>query len=168
MICCITGHRPSGFTFPRDEDNPLFINYLKKLAKEVESLIKAGYDTFITGMAEGADIDFAKTVIMLRNKYKYIKLEAALPYPKPYPKNLKRHQEEYYDILSKCSKCHIVSDHFFRGCMHKRNKFMVDCSDLVLAIWNGNDKGGTWSTIQYARQREKSIRYIMLAEMSDI
>lgn len=39
---------------------------------------------------------------------------------------------------------------------------MVDHSLLVLAIWNGMEKGGTWNTIRYARQKEKAIQYIRL------
>ena len=46
--------------------------------------------------------------------------------------------------------------------MHRRNRYMVDKADLVLAVWNGICSGGTWYTIQYARSLKKPIRYIML------
>ena len=39
---------------------------------------------------------------------------------------------------------------------------MVDRSDLVFAIWNGKEEGGTWDTIKYARSKGKEIRYLML------
>ena len=42
---------------------------------------------------------------------------------------------------------------------------MVDRSDLVLAVWNGKEQGGTWNTIRYARLKGKEIRYIMLNEI---
>ena len=42
---------------------------------------------------------------------------------------------------------------------------MIDKSDLVIAVWNGEEKGGTWDTIKYARENNKTIRYIMLNEI---
>ncbi len=48
--------------------------------------------------------------------------------------------------------------------MQKRNEYMVDKSNLVLAIWNGDKSGGTWNTIKYAMKKGKNIRYIMLNE----
>ncbi len=34
---------------------------------------------------------------------------------------------------------------------------MVDNSDLVLAFWNGENKGGTHNTICYAKKTNKQI-----------
>lgn len=42
-----------------------------------------------------------------------------------------------------------VSDHYFRACYQRRNEFMVDHSNLVIAVWNG-EKSGTKNTIDYA------------------
>ena len=98
MICCVTGHRPSGFSFPRICTNPLYMDYFMKLSHEIEMLIWMGYDTFLSGMADGADLDFA---------------------------------------------------------------------DMVYAIWNREEHGGTWNTIQYARSKEKPIRYLMLNQLND-
>ena len=59
----------------------------------------------------------------------------------------------------------VISERYFKGCMQKRNRYMVDKSDLVLAIWNGSETGGTWNTIKYARSKNKEILYIMLDEI---
>ena len=32
-------------------------------------------------------------------------------------------------------------------------------ADIVLAVWDGNEWGGTWDTIAYARKKGKEIRY---------
>ena len=51
--------------------------------------------------------------------------------------------------------------------MQLRNQYMVDNSDLVLAIWNGKESGGTWNTIKYARKQGKKIQYLMLNDFEN-
>ena len=165
MVCCVTGHRPSGFCFPREETDPHFLDYNVKLTDAVEELILSGCDTFITGMADGGDLDFANSVIRFRNVYEHISLEAAIPCPiKKTKKYTDYHQNRDY-VLSQCDKSYIVSEYFHRGCMEKRNRFMVDRADIVFAIWNGKQVGGTWNTIRYARAKGKQIRYFMLTDL---
>ncbi len=38
-----------------------------------------------------------------------------------------------------------------------RNRYMIDHSDIVLAVWDGSPKGGTFNAIQYARKLGKQI-----------
>ena len=161
MICCVTGHRPKGFPFPYDPMGIEYMLYFDTLFCEIEKMIKEGYRDFITGMAEGADIDFAKCVLYFRSK-EDVTLEAALPYPIRPQKKITEYIENRDDILMECDKKIIVSPYYYKGCMQKRNQYMVDKSDIVLAIWNNNFKGGTWNTIKYARSKGKPIRYIML------
>ena len=161
MICSVTGHRPAGFPFPR-EDNGLYREYRECLSSEVRKLILLGYTSFLTGMAEGADIDFALTVLAHKTEYSDIVLEAVLPYQfLPTKKRTVYHETRDF-ILERCDCRYVLSDHYYRGCMDHRNRFMVDKSDLVLAVWNGNEQGGTWNTIRYARRQKKEIHYIML------
>jgi uncharacterized phage-like protein YoqJ len=136
--------------------------YTTSLQQQIEALIQEGYVDFITGMAEGADIDFAKCVLKLRTSYDHITLEAALPYPVAARKHISTQAMTREEIWKSANHRHIVSPYYHRGCMQMRNQYMVDKSDLVLAVWNGECHGGTWNTIQYARSKEKPIRYIML------
>lgn len=161
MICCVTGHRSCGFPFS-SEDRESHLQYKKRLYEAVQDLLDQGFRHFITGMAEGVDTDFAIAVLFYKKQYEDIRLEAALPYPP---------QQRYADqktvkekILSSCDDVTVVSDKYYTGCMQKRNCYMVDRASLVLAVWNGEKKGGTWNTIAYARQKHKPIRYIMLDE----
>lgn len=167
MICCVTGHRPKGFPFLREEGVPAYEEYRYLLQKTVLELIHDGYDHFITGMANGVDIDFANAVLYAKERldYAFITLEAALPYPISIPKVPSEYHDACSDILECCSKTTVVSPRYYKGCMHKRNQYMVNNSDLVLAVWNEEHRGGTWETIKYAYKREKPIRYIMLKKM---
>ena len=165
MICCVTGHRSKGFPFSREDEGPKYIDYIDTLRREIEKLMREDYRYFISGMAEGADMDFAVEVIALRAGKENIKLEAALPYPISKTKRPTAYSEARDDVLLVCDYKTIVSPCYHKGCMQKRNQYMVDKSDLVLAIWNGERSGGTWNTIQYAQSVGKPIRYILLKDM---
>lgn len=43
--------------------------------------------------------------------------------------------------------------------MMKRNKYMVDNSDYVIAVWSGKP-GGTGNTVRYAIKSRKEVYYI--------
>ena len=148
MICCVTGHRPEGFPFFRNKAEQNYIEYLNFLSRIIDDLIQSGYDHFITGMAEGADLDFARLVLQHKTIYPHILLEAALPYPNRSHKHVRDTAIEGASVLAQCDLVQEVSPTYHRGCMQKRNIFMVDKADLVLAIWNGTEKGGTWNTIR--------------------
>ena len=135
MVCCVTGHRPKGFPFPRENGDVLYESYLRELKRELELLISDGVNYFISGMAEGADLDFANEVICIRQTGFEISLEAALPYPLQGQNNKIENRRDA--LIKKCDVFVEVSPYYFRGCMHKRNRYMVDKSDIILAIWNG-------------------------------
>lgn len=166
MICCVTGHRPKGFPFPYDTDNAYYNTYFDVLGDTVEDLMYEGYTHFISGMADGVDLDFATIVVNISNSFDGIVLESALPYPLRMPIKATEIDEARHALINASQKITFVSSHYFRGCMQKRNRYMVDKSDLVLAVWNGEERGGTWDTISYARKKGKPIRYIMLKELT--
>ena len=165
MTVCVTGHRSKGFPFLRDRQDASYLAYCARLREEIEQCIEDGYTVFLTGMAEGADLDFASCVASLIEEGKNITLHAALPTPCTEQEHRKEHTQLRDSLLSRCSDIHIVSPHYHAGCMHKRNLYMVEKADLVLAIWNGEEQGGTWHTIQAARKKQKPIRYILLSEI---
>ena len=96
-------------------------------------------------------------VLRLREVYPNIKLECALPCVDQTEKWHDEQIERYSGILKKADKVYYSSDkEYFRDCMNLRNKYMVDNSDLLLAVWNGK-KGGTANTVKYARKKEKEV-----------
>ena len=63
MICCVTGHSPKSFPFDIQSGMSVgYILYMDALYTTVEKLICEGYSHFITGMADGADINFGDCV----------------------------------------------------------------------------------------------------------
>ena len=37
--------------------------------------------------------------------------------------------------------------------MHERNRFMADNSDVLIAVYDGSEKGGTAYTVNYAKKK---------------
>lgn len=166
MICCVTGHRPQGFPFPYDLDNSYFLTYLDIMKDTVEDLMYEGYTHFISGMSDGVDLDFASEVERMSNDFEGIILESALPYPLRMPLKATDNDVLRNSLVDRSQKITVVSPQYFRSCMQKRNRYMVDRSDLVLAVWNGEKRGDTWYTIEYANKTGKPVRYIMLKELT--
>ena len=66
--------------------------------------------------------------------------------------------EKYEWIKSKADKVVYTSEHYYNGCMQKRNRHLVDQSGLCICYYTGQ-KGGTEYTVDYARKKEiKMIR----------
>ena len=43
------------------------------------------------------------------------------------------------------------------ACYLNRDKWIVDRADIVLVVWDGIPKGGTYYTMQYAKEKGKRI-----------
>lgn len=50
-----------------------------------------------------------------------------------------------------------INDHYLAGCYQVRNEWMVDRSNLVIAVFTGQ-KSGTKNTVDYAKR--KGIRVV--------
>ncbi len=161
MTVCFTGHRPKAFHFGFDETHPDCISLVENIKKEVESLIQYySADTFYTGMALGVDTWGAEAVIALKEKYPSIKLIAAIPFPNQSKSWSEDNAKRYKDILEKCDDHIIISPAYHKGCMHLRNEYMVDHSDIVLAVFDTTKSGGTASTVKYAEKQGKMIVHL--------
>lgn len=163
-FCCCTGHRPQGFPFKYGIDKQKQYAYLQALAKKIElAIIDYGILNFISGMAVGADLDFAEIVLTLREKYP-ITLECAIPCQNQTLKWSDKDKLRYDDILKRADKINLISKRYSPECMLKRNRYMVNKSELVIAVFNGIERGGTWYTINYAKKNNKKIEIIELCK----
>lgn len=158
---CITGHRPAKLPWKYKREGVDYDEYIESLAYCIGELINDGYTHFISGMALGVDLDFAETVLQIKEYFGLdITLECAIPCPNQTLKWSAVEIARYEAIKSKADLVTLVSDHYFSACMLVRNEYMVDKSDTVLAVWNGEEDGGTWQTIKYARSKNKRVDVI--------
>ena len=94
-------------------------------------------------------------VFIIANVY----LELAIPC-RDYTKMWK--DTKYYDILlTKCDIKTVVNDEPYKPKhMQLRNIYMVDKSDMVIAVYDGYSSGGTKNCIDYAKNKYKNIVFI--------
>ncbi len=158
MRVAFTGHREFSVKFFSDDD-PLLIDLKKRISAEIEKTILDGADEFYSGMAIGTDMMAADEVLKLREKYPHIKLIAMIPCPNQCEKWGREHILQYTRIMEQCDKIMTISPEYTSGCMHKRDRALVDICDLLIAVYE-NRSGGTRYTVEYARKKGRKIIFV--------
>ena len=51
----------------------------------------------------------------------------------------------------------MLSEHYYNGCLLRRNDYMLSHSNGVIAYYDGTPKGGTYYTIRKARQMKLPV-----------
>ena len=147
--CCFTGHRPDKMEQEEKEIKPL-------LEKAIDDAIANGYVTFLTGMAMGTDIWAAEIVLERKKTNPDLHLICALPHPNFEKPRSMAEKMRFNKIIKNADLVKEINDHYFKACYQVRNEWMVDHSDLIITVFNGQ-KSGTKNTIDYAKKKECSI-----------
>ena len=159
---CFTGHRPKNLPWGYKEKGIKFFVFKNKLKKIINQSIKAGYVYFISGMALGIDMLCAEIILKLKKKHTNIKLECAIPCKSQTEKWKKESIDRYNKILSLADKITYTSNsNYYNGCMQKRNQYMIDNSNLLIAVFNGSN-GGTKQTIEYAYKNKIKVFFLKI------
>lgn len=140
---CFTGHRPEKLKRSEEEIRC-------DLRAEIIKAAKSGKNVFISGMARGVDMWGAQIVLELREEYS-LKLICASPYKGAELAWRAEWQRQYREILDAADMVEFICAGYDSCCYHMRNKWMVDRSSGVIAVFNG-EKGGTANTIKYAEK----------------
>lgn len=150
---CVTGHRPNKL-YGYDLNDERWQN----LKEQFKVLLKEdNCNEAITGMALGVDTVFALAVLELKSEGYDIKLHCAIPCRNHSCKWIKESIDQYYNILSKADMIKLVSSEEYKPqLMQKRNEYMVDLADKVIAVWDGSS-GGTANCVKYAEKVKKEI-----------
>lgn len=149
-IVSFTGHRPDKIGGYR------YCDLHEKIKTSIsEVLISLKPTKVISGMALGVD-QLACDVCLKLN----IPIIAAVPFQgqeKIWPEESKKY---YHSLLERCCEVKYVSPPGYAAWkMIERNKWMVDNSDTLIAVWNGSS-GGTKQCVEYAVFKSKKIIYI--------
>lgn len=116
-----------------------------------------GVTQFLSGMAEGVDTWAALAVLALREKNDALKLHCILPCREQAEQWGGPAQALYRSILEQADSVVYVNRDYKKDCMLERNRFLVEHSDILLAVYNGERRGGTAATIRYARKAGREV-----------
>ena len=148
--CCFTGHRPDKLPWGTREDDPRCLALKQSIKAALERAYQAGCRHFICGMARGADLYFAEAALELKENHPKITLEGARPCETQADSWPQSERNRYFAILDRCDYETLVQHHYDRGCMMRRNRYMVDRSARIIAVYDGVPQGGTAQTLLYA------------------
>ena len=157
LSCAFTGHRPHKFPWHYDEADSRCVALKAALAAQITALTETGVTDFYSGGADGVDCWAALIVLELRKKNPALSLHLILPHEGQADKWSDSAQERYHSILGQADSVDYVSRKYYDGCMLDRNRRLVDSADLLLAVYNGERRGGTAATVRYARKSGHKI-----------
>lgn len=138
LTCCFTGHRQ----IPSDKKT-VIRNLLQAV---IENAIQNGYRFFCAGGALGFDTMAAQTILKLKRQYPHLRLILVLPCINQFIGWKESDIDEYERIKALADKVVYISKEYYFGCMHKRNRHLVDHSSLCIGYLT-KLSGGTAYTV---------------------
>lgn len=163
--CAITGHRPSRFRFKYSEDHTL-CKKIKNAMREVfcKLYVENGVRRFYVGGALGVDMWAAEQILRMKeqSEYKDIELIVVLPFECHASKWDERSKHRMDFILRHSSGKVVVADEDCKESYRKRNCYMVDHTDYLVAVYDyeRNMRSGTMQCVRYAQKRKRQIVFI--------
>ena len=144
-----------------------YIDNILKVEDRLEEIIRQllsehEYCDFLVGRDGEFDQCVSSTIIRVKKHFRDDNSShvLVLPYPRHDYLDNQESFEDYYDEVEVCDEA--ASAHF-KAAFQKRNRYMVDRSDLV--IFNvEHDSGGAYQTMKYAIEQGKKIINIADAE----
>ena len=141
---CFTGHRK----IPPEQLETV----ARRLKETLIELIERGYLYFGAGGALGFDTLAAQTVLGLKADFPQIKLILVLPCLSQADSWGIVDKRIYEQIKEKADKIVYTSREYTKGCMHKRNRHLVNNSSVCVCYLSENT-GGTAYTVSYAESK---------------
>lgn len=146
--CCFTGHRE----LPEED-----LERIRALTKQqIEKLLTQGVVRFICGGAAGFDLLCAGIVAELKKEFPQIQLIHALAWDNQERYFKPQEQAAYRQLLALSDEVVYVSHTYFRGCTHKRNRYMADHASYII-VYCTRESGGSYYTKRYAKSKGLTV-----------
>ncbi len=153
--CAFTGHRPEKLPWGNHETDPRCLACKEAIWQAVQTAYKDGFRVFLSGMARGGDWYFCQAVLRLKQEHPRVQLVSVIPFRNQAKLWSEAEQAYYKRLLAQCNTEHLMQEGYTRGCLLRRNRYLVEHSERLIALYNGRDKGGTLYTIKHAISLEK-------------
>lgn len=154
MKIALTGHRPERLGLPFDVTKSEWEPIRKWISKKINEYIDKETELIecISGVASGSDIAFGYVVARLMKFSDKVRLILASPFP-GYNEN-----DIHYNFLKdNCNKWYYACDEYDKNADDMRDDYMARECDVMLAIFDGGEYGGVWSTMKKAMKYGKPI-----------
>lgn len=160
--CCFTGHRSSRIPWISNPYDWRTQSLTETVWEQVRISYDEGYRIFLSGMARGVDLLCARLVLQLKEEAPDVKLIPVIPFTGQASNWPFADRQEYLRILGLCGKDAItISPSYHKFCFMQRNRYMVDHSSKIIGVFDGTPKGGTYQTLEYARQMGIEMELIL-------
>lgn len=172
MVISFTGHRPNNIHMGGyDWDSAKNEKIRQRISILVSKIAKKHKDEdcwFVCGGALGVDQMAFDVCLRLKQTYKNIFIEIAIPFKTQFRKwkagdiarwKMQIKQADKVTIVDEVQS-YVIAGYeegiYYPAKMQKRNEYMVDKSDFVIAIWDGTS-GGTGNCVKYAVKCKKPV-----------
>ena len=147
VTACFTGHRDYNMT--TDEVR-------RRLSIILDFLISRGVIYYGCGGAWGFDLIAADVVIEKKRANPKVKLILVLPCKDQDKCWQAKYKADYCYIKTQADKIVYTSELYSKGCMHKRNRHLVDNSSVCICYLT-EATGGTAYTVDYAQTKNLTV-----------
>ncbi len=115
-----------------------------------------GCRDFYNGGAIGFDLLAASVVLEYRKAHPDVRLHILVPCRGQDARWSQADKREYARILDSADSVTVMAEHYYDGCMHVRNRRLVDNCDMLIA-YLGRNTGGTAATVRMANAAKKKV-----------
>lgn len=158
-VVAFTGHRPDKLGGYQPH-NPLRDRLMAKLDVRLLEILQQHPELYcVSGMALGFDQWAAQVCVRLG-----IPFVAAIPFEGQEKRWPETSQQLYRTLLAKAARVYpVCSPGYLSWKMQKRNEWMVDNCQLLIAAWD-RSPGGTANCVDYARRIGRSMENLLPLE----
>ncbi len=158
---CFSGHRPA--KLPQGK---LLHMIQSLLCEEIRQAVAQGATVFYTGLAQGVDLWAADFVLRLRKDHPQIRLIGVMPFAGCGDPLRGDDRYHFACIVNAADAIIELQPAFSRDCYRKRNQYMVDRSDTLIAVVDSM-RSGTGQAIRMAQNADLQTRIIPVSEIRD-
>ena len=122
----------------------------ERLTKAILEAYEHGISNFISGFAIGIDLMAAQIVQSLKPSCPGMTLTAAIPFRGQADRFKPSDRVVYDGLMASADEVIVLSEYYYTRCFLDRDEFMVENASLLIAFYDGREKGGTYYTFKKA------------------